>query len=133
MLVPAREQTVNLSQGLIDFISTLAPGAVTFLKREVGGVIFVGISSVCPGSTVDLLFCVLLHPLCSGVLAGLVIPIALVDECLLGWERHVLGIAMLLFGLGDCLQWLSQWFRGMMLDLYVAETEWHVGSTSCDF
>lgn len=104
MLVPTGEQTVDFSQSIVELVSTLTPGSIALLEREVGRVVFVGIGSVCPSSAVDLLFCVLFHPLCGGVLAGFGVPVASVDESLLGWERHVWVIAIMLFGLGGLLE-----------------------------
>jgi hypothetical protein len=88
MLVSAREESVYLSQSLVGLVSAFAPGPVALLKDEIGYVPFIWRGSLHEGAVVDLGSGVLFHPLHGGVLAGFVIPIAGVDEGVLGWERH---------------------------------------------
>jgi len=85
----ASERTVNLAKGIISLVGAFTPGAITLLKSKVRSVPFVGISTTCPGSGIDLLSCVAFHPLHSWVLASFLVPVTVVDECLLGWERHI--------------------------------------------
>ena len=91
VLVSAREQAVDLSQSLVGLISAFAPGPVALLKDEIGNVPFVWRGSLHEATSVDLGSGVLFHPLHGGVLASFVIPIAGVDEGVLGWERHCWG------------------------------------------
>lgn len=104
MLVTTRERTVNLSQDVVYLISTLTPGTIALLESKVGCVPLVWISTTCPGPAIDVFSRVLFHPLRSWVLAGLVVPVASVDESLLGWQRHLYLIAILLSELGLLLQ-----------------------------
>ena len=89
MFVAARKWPIYLAQDIVGFVGTFTSGAVALLESEIGSVPFVGISTAGPDSGIDLLFGVSLHPLHGWVLAGLVVPVATVNECLLGWERHV--------------------------------------------
>lgn len=63
MLVATRERTIDLAQDIVDLVSTLAPGTIAFLQSEIGGVPLVGVGTACPSSAIDLLSCVLFHPL----------------------------------------------------------------------
>jgi hypothetical protein len=87
MLVSAK-QTVDLSQSLVGLVSAFAPGSVAFLKDKTGNMPLIWRSSFHEGAAVDLGSGVLLHPLHGGVLAGFVVPIAIVDEDILCWEGH---------------------------------------------
>ena len=89
MFVAARKWPIYLAQDIVGFIGTFTPGAVALLESEIGSMPFVGIGAIRPGSAIDLLFGVFFHPLHGWVLACLLVPVAVVDECLLGWERHV--------------------------------------------
>lgn len=88
MLVSAREETVNLTQSLVSLVSAFAPSAVAFLKDKVGNVPIVWRGSLRPSAAVDLGPGILLHPLHGGMLARLIVPIAVVDEGVLRWEGH---------------------------------------------
>jgi len=89
MLLASRERSIDLAQGIVDFVGAFASGAIALLKREVGRVPFVGINTTCPSSAIDLLSRVAFHPLHGWVFASLFVPVTVMDECLLGWERHI--------------------------------------------
>lgn len=89
MFVPTGERVVDLSQSIVDLVGTFTSSAIALLKGKIGYVPLVGISTTGPGPGIDLLPCVSLHPLYSRVLAGLIAPVSAMDECLLGWKRHL--------------------------------------------
>ena len=88
MLLATGERTIDLAEGIVGFVSTFTPGAIAFLERKVRSVPLIWISTIRPGPDVDLFSCVSFHPLHSWVLASLLAPVTIVNECLLGWERH---------------------------------------------
>ena len=89
MLMAARKHAVDLAQGLMGFVAAFAPSAIAFLKSKVGRVPLAGIATTCVGPAIDLVSCVSLHPLHGWVLAGFLVPVPSVNECLLSWERHL--------------------------------------------
>jgi hypothetical protein len=91
VLVSAREHSVYLSQSLVGFVRAFTPSPVALLKDEIENVPFVWRSPLCEGTGVDLGSGVFFHPFRGGMLASFVIPVADVDEGVLGWERHCWG------------------------------------------
>ena len=59
MLLATGERTIDLGKGIIGFVGTFTPGAIALLERKVRSEPFVGIGTICPGSDVDMLSCVL--------------------------------------------------------------------------